>query len=703
MAILLGVGLAGTTPDKKADPVKGTALGKKVPNSNSLRDLRGNRRALHDFKGYSALVLAFIGTECPVANLYLPELIELEKKYRAKKVQFLAIYANEQEDLDQVAAHAYDRDVPFLVLKDFRQKLADSVGVTRSPTVVVLGGDFTLRYRGRVDDRYGVSFRRTKATRADLVQALDEVLAGKEVSLAETEADGCLLDRGPRKTTKTDITYNKHVASILQKRCQNCHRPDQAAPFSLLTYEDAVKRGRMIQEVTSQRRMPPWHADSRYGHFTNDRRLTQDEIDTLSAWVDAGMPRGNDKDLPKAIDWPKGWVHGKPDLVLSMPEEFEVPATGSLPYKYWIVDTNFAEDKWVRMAEARPGTPGVVHHIVVYVLRPGQKQPFLQDGTLSVLVGWAPGDLGLVCPPDTAFRVPKGAQLRFELHYTPNGKAVKDRSSVGITFAKTPPKFELFTNSFANESIVVPAHDPHYRAEATLRWRADARIISFVPHMHWRGKDYFYEVIYPDGKKKTLLSVPRWDFNWQNVYQLKEPLKVPKGARLHAVAHWDNSRNNPLNPAPDQTVRFGLQTWEEMMVGWVAYVWERPETAAELAKNPPSPADLLFDRLDRNGDDIITPDEIPEKMKPFLQLGGLKLPEKTTREQFRKLYEEMRKQFPSKKSEPKSGDGKKSEPPKKPSPEAAAGRLQLFLQRDYLYQVQVSLQACLARLESRSS
>jgi hypothetical protein len=414
-----------------------------------------------------------------------------------------------------------------------------------------------------------------------------------------------------------------------------------------MTYDDAVKHGRMIREVTTQRRMPPWHADPRFGHFTNDRRLSREEIDTLTAWVDADMPRGKDEDLPRPAEFAKGWVHGQPDLVIPMPEEFEVPADGSLPYQHWLVDPKFTEDRWVQLAEARPGAAGVVHHIVAYIMKDGQKQPFSPDGTISILVGWAPGDLGLVCPPDTALRVPKGSKLKFELHYTPNGKAVKDRSSIGLTFAKEPPKFEMYVNAFANELIVVPPHDPHYRAEATLRIRADARLISLTPHMHWRGKDYFYEVIYPDGKKETILSVPRWDFNWQNVYWLKAPLKLPAGSRLHAVAHWDNSRNNPYNPAPDKAVRFGLQTWDEMMVGYVSYVWERPETAAELAKKPLSPADLMFDRLDQNGDEFITPDEIPEQMRPLMLLNGRF--ERMDRAQFAKVYEEMRKRFQRKK------------------------------------------------------
>jgi thiol-disulfide isomerase/thioredoxin len=653
-------------PGAAKEPAKVTAIGVKAPHTNSLRDLRGNRRSLHGFTGYRAVVLVFLGTECPISNLYLPGLIELEKKYRSKPVQFLAVYPNEHEDLEQVSAHAYDRDVPFPVLKDFGQRLAEAVGVTRVPTVLVLDGDFVLRYRGRIDDRYGVAFRRPRATRDDLVQALEEVLAGKKVSLAETEADGCLLDRDRRPPARTDVTFAKQIAPILQQRCQTCHRPDQAAPFSLLTYDDAVRRARMLKEVTTQRRMPPWHADPRYGHFANDRRMTREEIDLVAAWVDLGMPRGDDKDLPRPVEWAKGWTLGKPDLVIPMPEEFEVPADGALPYQNWVVDPGFTEDRWVQTAEARPGAPGVVHHIVTYILPPGQKQPFQLDGTLSVLVGWAPGDLGLVCPADTAMRIPRGSRLRFELHYTPNGKATKDRSMIGITFAKEPPKFELLTNSFANESIVVPPYHPHYRAEASLRLRADARIISFVPHMHWRGKDYWYEVIYPDGKRETLLSVPRWDFNWQNVYQLKEPLKVPKGARLHAVAHWDNSRNNPYNPAPDKAVKFGLQTWDEMMVGWVAYVWERPGTAEELAKEPLSQADLFFDRLDHNGDGVLTPDEIPDQLKPFLLLNGLKLPEKITRQEFAVMFEEMRKKFPQRRPQPDAPRKEEKKPDSKP-------------------------------------
>ncbi len=623
---------------------KASAIGDKIADVGGLRDLHGNGRSLHEFRDHKAVVLAFIGTDCPISNLYVPGLKELEAKFRAQGVQFLAVYPNAGDDLDQIAAHSYDRDIPFPVLKDPNQRLAAAVGISRVPAVAVLDSSFALRYRGRIDDQYSSNSRRPKATRADLAAAIGEILAGKDVSVPEAASDGCIINTGA-KFEKAGISYTKDVERILQNRCQSCHRPGQTAPFSLLTYDDAVKHARMLKEVTTQHRMPPWQADSRYGHFSNDRRMPTVEVETVAAWVDAGTPKGDDKDAPKPLEFPGSWRHGKPDMVITMPDEFNVPAQGSLDYQRFLIDPGFTEDKWVTVAEGMPGSPSVVHHLVAYILKPGQRQPFSADGTMAILVGWAPGDLGTVCPPDTALRLPKGCKLQLEMHYTPNGTATKDRSSIGITFAKQPPRYEYFTNSFANESIMVPPNDPNYRAEAIWRLRGDARILSFVPHMHWRGKNFYYEVIYPDGRKEPLLSVPRWDFNWQNVYQLSEPLKLPKGAKLHAVAHWDNSVNNPYNPDPSKSVNFGLQTWDEMMVGWVAFVWERPETAAEVAKIRQDDPDLLFDRFDRNGDDVITPDEIPDQLKSFLKMNNIQIPEKLTREQFKVMFDDLRKRF----------------------------------------------------------
>jgi thiol-disulfide isomerase/thioredoxin len=653
--------ILGSSSIATAEPAKAVRIGETVPASNQLRDLRGGLRALDGFTKNQAVVLIFLGTECPVSNLYFPTVIELEKRYRPKGIQFLAVYPNEQDDAGKVASHAYDRDVPFLVLKDYGQKLADAVGVTRVPAAAILDNKLTLRYRGRIDDQYGVAARRPKPTRSDLADALDELLAGKPVTTPETESDGCVLARTEKRVAGPNVTFAKDVAPILQSRCETCHREGQSAPFTLSSYDDAVKHAAMIREVTSQRRMPPWQADNRYGKITNDRHLTQAEIDTVAAWVDGGRARGDAKDLPIPRQWAKGWVHGEPDQVFTMPDEFEVPPDGVLPYKNWFIETKFTEDRWVRVAEARPGAPDVVHHVVAYIMREGQNNPISPDGNLAILVGWAPGDLGLVCPPETALRIPKGARLRLEMHYTPNGKKTKDRSSIGVQFAGKPPKYELLMSEFANMGFEIPANEPHHKAEATFRIRADARLVSLTPHMHWRGKHYRYEAMYPNGKTETLLSVPRWDFNWQHTYRFAEPIKLPKGSKLHAVAHWDNSTLNPLNPDASKRVRFGLQTWDEMMVGFAAYVWENPETAAEMAKNPPSPADLIFDRIDTNGDDVITEDEIPERFRPMLAAVGLPAGGKITRADFVRQFGDLLNRFGPKKDAAKKKDGGKPE------------------------------------------
>ena len=387
---------------------------------------------------------------------------------------------------------------------------------------------------------------------------------------------------------------------------------------------------RMLKEVTTQRRMPPWHADPRHGTFANDRRLTDKEIETLAAWVDAGTPRGDDKDLPKPVAWVKGWTHGKPDLVLQMPQEFEVPADGVLPYKHFTIDPGFKEDVWVEKGEARPGVAGVVHHVVVYILKPGQRPAVRQPGQHE-----HPRRLGARRPRPamparhrTAHPQRLEAHVRDALHAQRQGRqgSLVDRPHLHQEAAEIRDADEL----------VYERVDPHSAARSALpggsvfRFRADARIISFVPHMHWRGKDYFYELIYPDGRKRDAAVGAALGL------QLAERLSVRRadqGAQGQPAA-----RRRPLGqfaqqsvqPRSDKEVRFGLQTWEEMMVGWAVYTWERPDTAEKLAREKVHPAEQMFDRLDRNGDDVITPDEIPEQLKLYLKLQGIKMPERIT-------------------------------------------------------------------------
>jgi peroxiredoxin len=569
LSLATAVIAAPPAPDKVAPPRPGAAVA-----DFTLPDVHRRPRTLGDFKDKKAFVIVFVGTECPLANLYVPTLTELHKEYAGKGVQFLAINANVQDSFIAVAAHAQERNLPFPVLKDFDGRAADALGARRTPEAFLLDAKRVVRYHGRIDDQYGVGTRRDAPTRRDLKQALDELLAGKPVTTPTTDTPGCLIGRAKKPRVAGEVTYAKQVSRILQKRCQECHRPGQVGPMALLTYADARGWADTLREVVLEERMPPWYADPRFGQFSNDRHLSRTEADTLLAWVEQGCPKGDDKDLPKPAQFTDGWKIGKPEAVFQMAKEFTVPAKGVLPYKRFVVDPGFTEDRWVQTAEARPGNRAVVHHIIVYVQAPG-KALYAADGTASTLVGWAPGDMPAIYSPGTAKRVPKGSKLVFEVHYTPNGKEQSDRSSVGIIFAKGPPRRVVETNILANLGLRVPPRKGLHEERFTYTFKEDALLISFMPHMHLRGVSARYEATYPGGKREVLLSVPDYDFGWQSVYRFAEPRPMPKGTRLTWVGRWDNSADNPRNPDSSKEVRWGLQTWDEMMNGWMEVVRER--------------------------------------------------------------------------------------------------------------------------------
>ncbi len=341
----------------------------------TLKDTAGKDWSFKDEQAKKAIVVVFIGTQCPINNAYMPRLAELHKEYAPRGVAFVAINANSTDKPARVAAHAKDHGIPFPILKDTANIVADRFAARRTPEAFVLDGAGKILYQGRIDDQIGVGFRRPAPTRRDLAAALDEVLAGKTVSQPRTQATGCAIARTIKPKADGPVTYSKHVAPILQKNCQECHRPGQVGPMSLLTYEDALGWAETIEEVVRERRMPPWHADAKFGHFANDRSLAPEDRDTLLAWIKQDCPKGDPRDLPPPRRFPDGWSIGKPDVVVSMPEEFNVPAKGGkkgISYKYFHVETKFDEDRWIQAAEARPGNRAVVHHIIVYVLKPGE-------------------------------------------------------------------------------------------------------------------------------------------------------------------------------------------------------------------------------------------------------------------------------------------------------------------------------------------
>lgn len=542
----------------------------------SLKDQGGKVVSLRQFKDRDAIILMFMGTQCPINNAYLPRLAEIAKDYGPKGVQVLGINSNQQDSAKDVIEHARKFAIPYPVLKDENNIIADRIGVWRTPEVILLDKERRVRYQGRIDDQFSHDTNRPMPTRRDLIEALDEVLAGKDVSIAQTSVSGCYIGRVTPTKKDGDITYTKHISRIVQKHCQECHRAGQAAPMPLLTYEDMVSWSRMIHEVVRDKRMPPWYADPRFGKFSNDRTLPDEDRTTLLAWVESGMPRGKEEDLPPPRKFTDGWTIGTPDAVLHMPVAFDVPAErpkAGIPYKHYTIETTFDEDKWVERAEARADATEVVHHILVYVVPPGKR--FVPGSVDSpVLVGMAPGEQPFFAREGMAKHLPKGSKLLFQVHYTPNGRAQKDRSFIGLVFAKKPPRKKVVTIPIFNAFFHIPAGADNHRVEATHTVARDTHIVGFMPHMHLRGKDFTYRAIYPDKKEETLLVVPRFNFNWQGVYRLEEPLRMPKGTKLHCIAHFDNSKDNPNNPDPTVSVNWGDQTWQEMMVGWVDFAYD---------------------------------------------------------------------------------------------------------------------------------
>ena len=376
---------------------------------------------------------------------------------------------------------------------------------------------------------------------------------------------------GPADAKK--VTFTKDVAPIFFNNCVQCHRPGEIAPMSLLSYKDARPWARSIKEKVTIGVMPPWHADPHIGEFANDRRLSQKQIETISTWVDQGAPEGNPKDLPPAPKFLDGWNIGKPDAVFYLPQEYNVPASGVVEYKYFKVATGFTEDKWIQAAEIRPGVRGVVHHIIVFAQKANEPQ--------RLIVGYAPGEQPAVIAKGLARKIPAGSDLIFQVHYTPNGTEARDKSYVGFVFAKQTPANEIMTRPVMNARFVIPPGDPSYQVESSYTFTQDAHIQSLMPHMHLRGKDFMFKATFPDGTSKVILSVPKYDFAWQTYYVLKEPLAAPKGTRLDCLAHFDNSEKNKFNPDPKKEVRWGDQTWEEMMIGWMSFTWDKPEVKSQ--------------------------------------------------------------------------------------------------------------------------
>ena len=408
-------------------------------------------------------------------------------------------------------------------------------------------------------------------------------------------------------------TFTKDVAPILYKNCVSCHRPGESAPMSLISYHDVRPYASAIRRRVLTREMPPWTADPHYGHFRDDRRLSDDEVRTLVKWVDGGSREGDTTALPAPPKFEDGWQIGKPDEIFEMPVAFEIPASGEVQYQYFEVPTNFKQDMWVQAVEARYGDPAHVHHLIVSVIPPEDRRARL-DSAIQIksinlpgqdvnirqrnatcatcpgrqtglteeqaasqrrtgavpLVNKALGEDAPVFPEGTGRLIPAGSTLLFQMHYTANGDVGHDRSKVGMIFAKHPLQ-QLHQTAISNNQFVLPAGATNYQVEAEGTFTEDVTVWSVHGHMHLRGKDIQYDVTYPDGRTETVFRIPKWDFAWQQEFWLDKPLHLPKGSKIHVTAHFDNSASNIFNPDPRRSITWGDQVWEEMMGGFVQY------------------------------------------------------------------------------------------------------------------------------------
>jgi hypothetical protein len=406
-----------------------------------------------------------------------------------------------------------------------------------------------------------------------------------------------------------EVTFNKDVLPILQKNCQSCHRPGEIGPSSFLTYESTRPWAKAIKAAVATKKMPPWFADPKYGHFANDRSLSDRDIATLSAWADGGAREGDPKDKPAPVHWTDGWnIH--PDVVIQMQKPYKVPAKGTVLYTYFVVPSGFTKDTWVMDAEVRPGNRAVVHHASVHIRPPGSKwmkdavpgEPYIppgSDGNAAPpapvdpnvdqsnewLLGYVPGtqtqtyfDLG----HKAAKLIPAGSDIVFEMHYTANGTESMDQTKVGFVLAKELPAYRLLTVPVFDDTFVIPPGDPNREAHALAEFKEPVQLIYSQPHMHLRGKDMDIQLRYPTGESETILRVPRYDFNWQTIYFETKPRALPTGTRVELTAHWDNSPNNKYNPDPTKTIRWGEQSWDEMIFAWVGVMVPRDSDPAKV-------------------------------------------------------------------------------------------------------------------------
>lgn len=548
----------------------------------SLTDLGGRIHRLEPSSEVQAWAIVFLSTECPIARGYVPTFNRLAEDARkpGSGVTFLGVLSDPTVSRAAAKQFAEEFAIGFPILFDASGQLASVLKPTHVPEAFVLDQQLRVAYRGRVDDLYAqIGKRRPEPTEHDFRDAIQAVSTGGVPTSPRTKAVGCLFESWEsRGGNEYKPTYARDIAPLVQANCLVCHRTGEVAPFSLANYEDVAKRAEQIAGVVQSREMPPWMPEAGHGAFLGERGLTSFEQQLFADWAASGATEGHADDLPAAPSFVAGWRLGEPDLIVSMPEPFEVPAEGPDLFQNFVIPLDVPEDKLVAAVDVRPGCKSVVHHLVLFLDANGNarkldaKTPeqgyssfggpgFLPTGAIG---GWSPGNTPRRLPNDMGRYLKKGSDLVMQIHYHPSGKAERDQTKVGIYFVEKP-KNVVAGIWAANYQMDIPAGESNYRMRSSYTLPEETMLVGIVPHMHLIGKSMRAEAVLPDGSRKPLISIPRWNYNWQDEYYYREPIQLPRGTRLEVEAAYDNSADNPANPnRPPKRVTWGEETTDEM-------------------------------------------------------------------------------------------------------------------------------------------
>jgi peroxiredoxin len=602
-----------------ADNPSTAQVGKKIDNL-AFTDDKGKTFNLYDLKDRKAIAIVFLSFECPVSTSYAQVLADMATEFGKHGISFIGLTVNQEESRASVTKHAREWKLPFPVVLDKGYAAVDALKAEFTPEVFLLDGNYVLRYRGRIDNSYYARLKKNpQVTQEDLRQALSEILSGRPVANQATLPIGCPIGRDVQAPVG-NVTYYKDVLPILQKQCQECHRPGAVGPFSLMTYKQAVNWAVDIKEFTQSKQMPPWKINAGV-EFHNARQLSARELAVLAAWADNGTPKGDVKEAPAERVFTDGWQLGQPDLVLTVSDDFQIGGSGNDVFRCFVLPTNLTEDKHVAAVEVRPGNPSIVHHALLYIDTKSQGRKLEQDqqanpkkdphggneldkgpgyfGGMSVgfiptstLGGWAPGQLARHLPDGTGILLPKSSDVVMQIHYHRNGRTEKDRTQIGIYFAKKKVERPFQGGVMMGKFSAIPAGDAKFVVKGTAYVTEDMTLHHIMPHMHMLGKQIKVTMVPPEGDPVLLFDIKSWDYNWQETYYFKAPVQMKNGTRLELEAVYDNSAGNPNNPfSPPQAVTFGEQTFNEMCFVFFGGTSQRAGTMLPVAWTAPKKAE----------------------------------------------------------------------------------------------------------------